>query len=219
MIEELERNDIVLGDRLLFQYNVWNKTKVLNITHIFVKDDADAKQIDKFAQGLNLTKININTLSESAINWVKKNGYTFQRKLVDSVTGKIYFIYEKTVADSIPNTPPVIDIMPIGPITLPTASISLDANVIDDNLPTGTLTFNWSVASKPENSIVSFTDENSVKTIANFNDSGTYILRLTASDGELSSTKDIPIIVNPIIVPQAEEAVATFTTEIPQRLF
>jgi hypothetical protein len=79
-------------------------------------------------------------------------------------------------------------------ITLP-SGVSLDGNVNDDALPNGTLTTTWSKASGPGS--VTFGNANEVDTTASFSQNGTYVLRLGADDGALSSSDDITITVNP----------------------
>src|SRR5207249_8873250 len=65
-----------------------------------------------------------------------------------------------------------------------------------DGLPTGTLTTTWSKVSGP-GTTVTFGNLNARSTTASFSTSGSYVLRLTASDGALSSSSDITITVNP----------------------
>ena len=92
------------------------------------------------------------------------------------------------------NLPPTVNAGPNQTITLP-ASANLDATASDDGLPAGsTLTRTWSKISGP--GTVSFGNVNAQKTTANFSSAGTYVLRLTASDGALSSSDDVTITVN-----------------------
>jgi RHS repeat-associated protein len=80
-------------------------------------------------------------------------------------------------------------------ISLP-ASATLSGSASDDGLPTGsTLTTTWSRISGPGN--VTFTNPNQATTTASFSAAGTYTLRLTASDGSLSSSDDVVITVTP----------------------
>ena len=73
------------------------------------------------------------------------------------------------------------------------ASASLDGSVSDDGLPNGTLTTTWSKVSGP--GTVSFGNANAVDTTATFSTTGTYVVRLTAYDGALSSSDDATITV------------------------
>jgi hypothetical protein len=80
-------------------------------------------------------------------------------------------------------------------VTLP-AQASLNATVSDDGLPLnpGLLSLAWSKLSGP--GTVTFANPGLPATTANFSTSGGYVLRLTASDGTLSSTSDVSITVN-----------------------
>ncbi|MFC1752267.1 LamG-like jellyroll fold domain-containing protein [Thermoproteota archaeon] len=82
-------------------------------------------------------------------------------------------------------------------ITLPDDVVNLDAMVSDDGLPDPptTVTTLWSVVSGPGS--VTFGDEAAIDTTASFSTDGVYVLRLTADDGELISTDDMQITVNP----------------------
>lgn len=89
------------------------------------------------------------------------------------------------------NTPPIVSA--VGPITLTLpAAISLFATASDDGLP-GALTSNWSMASGA--GTVSFAAPNQLNTTATFSAPGSYVLRLTASDGALTSSSDVPVFV------------------------
>ncbi len=80
-------------------------------------------------------------------------------------------------------------------ITLP-ALANLDATVSDDGLPSnpGQLSFAWTKQSGPGN--VSFGNSLASDTSASFSIDGSYVLRLTVSDGALSATDTVSITVN-----------------------
>ena len=74
---------------------------------------------------------------------------------------------------------------------------SLDGTVSDDNLPApANLTSTWSKFSGPGN--VSFDNANAIDTTASFTQAGTYVLRLTASDGDLSHFDEMTVIVEEV---------------------
>jgi hypothetical protein len=76
------------------------------------------------------------------------------------------------------------------------ASVTLDATVNDDGLPaSGKIISAWSRVSGPGS--VSFANPSAVDTTASFTMAGTYVLRLTANDGALSTGDDVTITVNP----------------------
>jgi hypothetical protein len=77
-------------------------------------------------------------------------------------------------------------------VVLP-SSASLDGTVGDDGLPAdpGEVTTTWSEASGP--GAVTFADAAAVDTTASFSEPGTYVLRLTADDGELTAVDEVTV--------------------------
>ena len=105
--------------------------------------------------------------------------------------------------DTTVNLAPSVNAGPDQTITLP-ASASLGGTVTDDGLPSGTLVISWSKVSGPGN--VMFSAPSAASTDASFSESGTYTLRLAASDSQLSSTDDVIIVVNPIPPPPVTDS-------------
>jgi hypothetical protein len=92
------------------------------------------------------------------------------------------------------NTAPIVNAGNPQTINLP-ASANLAGTASDDGLPSGsTLTTTWSKFSGP--GIVTFGNANLLSTTAGFSTTGTYVLRLTGTDGTLTSTSDVTITVN-----------------------
>jgi hypothetical protein len=94
------------------------------------------------------------------------------------------------------NQPPVVNAGSDQTITLPSTA-SLAGSVSDDGLAPGnpTPTVTWTKVS-PAGSTVTFGTPNAVNTTVTFSAAGTYVLRLTASDGVLSTSDDITVNVN-----------------------
>jgi hypothetical protein len=93
------------------------------------------------------------------------------------------------------NRAPVVDAGPDLSVTLP-APASLAGTATDDGLPAGSsLAVTWSASSGP--GTVLFADANTATTTASFSAAGEYVLRLTATDGELSSSDTVAIAVAP----------------------
>ncbi|TQV84957.1 PKD domain-containing protein [Aliikangiella coralliicola] len=101
------------------------------------------------------------------------------------------------------NTAPIADAGPDGNVQIPNA-ITLNGSVTDDNFPGTNLTNSWSQVSGP--GTTTFADANSVTTTATFSTDGTYVLRLTAFDGEFTATDETTITVTP--PPQNQTPVA-----------
>ena len=93
-------------------------------------------------------------------------------------------------------------------IQLPALTAGLTGAASDDGLPNGTLTVSWSQVSGP--GTVMFSAANQVVTQATFNAEGVYVLRLTASDGVLSSSDEVQVTVNgPLAVNAGNDQVVT----------
>jgi len=91
------------------------------------------------------------------------------------------------------NRPPSVDAGPDRTVLLP-GEASLDGSITDDGLPSPpSLTTTWSKASGP--GTVSFASPGSVDTTASFSSAGSYVLRLTASDSELTAFDDVSVTV------------------------
>jgi len=88
------------------------------------------------------------------------------------------------------NRPPTVSAGPDRDITLP-ASVSLTATVSDDRL-LGPLTYQWSVI---KGSGITFQSPRSATTQVLFAKSGTFPLRVTVSDGQLTSSDDVVVTV------------------------
>ena len=97
-----------------------------------------------------------------------------------------------------PNQAPIVDAGADQMITLP-ASAVLDGTVTDDGLPSGSLTYAWSKISG--SGTVTFGDADAESTSASFSEAGTYIMRLTADDGELSAYDEVTITIEGLAEP------------------
>ncbi|MCG3119888.1 MAG: hypothetical protein ALAOOOJD_02441 [bacterium] len=109
---------------------------------------------------------------------------------------------ESSLLELAPNQPPIVNAGLDQIIGLDGASTSadLDASVIDDRLQKAAAIFvTWEKISGEGN--VTFDDPHVMKTKATFTKRGRYVLRLTASDGLLTASDDLIVIVNerPII--------------------
>ena len=97
------------------------------------------------------------------------------------------------------NQPPTVDAGADKTITLP-AGVSLDGVARDDGLPGPGVTTVWSKISGREDSAggtVTFGNPNAPATTAAFGADGIYVLRLTVSDGAVTVSDDVTIVVNP----------------------
>ena len=92
------------------------------------------------------------------------------------------------------NQPPLVSITADNSaITLPTNSVTLTGVITDDGLPGGPITTQWSQVSGPGTASITQLTSTSVK--VTFPVAGVYVIKLTASDGQLSSSATISITV------------------------
>lgn len=98
------------------------------------------------------------------------------------------------------NNAPVVSAGPDLVITLP-GTATLNGTATDDGLPAGsTLVVTWSVVSGPGQA--GFNPVNRAASVASFNTPGLYVLRLTASDSELTTSDDVNVEVKaPALLP------------------
>jgi hypothetical protein len=120
--------------------------------------------------------------------------------------------------DAPTNLAPVVNTGANQTITLPAAA-TLAGTASDDGLPNppATLTINWSKVSGL--GTVTFANANAASTSATFGLAGSYVLRLTASDSALSTSRDVTVTVNPVATvntaPVIANLPATALTTLP----
>jgi hypothetical protein len=103
-------------------------------------------------------------------------------------------ISESDVTPPSTNRPPVVNAGDDQSIAAEGTGAALQGVVSDDGLPTGaTLSYQWSKLSGPGN--VTFSAPTSLTTNAAFDQSGVYVLRLTASDTQLIGNDEVTITV------------------------
>ncbi len=96
-------------------------------------------------------------------------------------------------------------------IELPTTSVSLLGTATDDGLPAlSTLSSTWTKISGP--GTVTFTNSALPSTSVTITQAGTYVLRLTATDGTLTSTDDVSVVVGGDITAPVRSAGAPAST-------
>ena len=112
------------------------------------------------------------------------------------------------------NRPPTVDAGGDQSITLPTNTVSLNGVASDDGLPQeSTLQLAWSKVSGP--GPVVFSDTTKAIGMATFTTPGEYVLKLTASDGQLSSSDTLTVVVITSNQPPTVNAGPDQTIELP----
>ncbi len=118
------------------------------------------------------------------------------------------------------NTAPTISgLTATATLATPTTPLALVATVTDDGLPNppAALALGWTTVSGP--GTVTFARTNAASTSATFSTAGLYLIRLTANDSALSSSRDISVTVNAIsagnTAPVISNLPATATVNLP----
>ncbi len=107
--------------------------------------------------------------------------------------GQLYTSDELTVTVNPENHAPIVGAGADQTVILPNSTV-LNGTATDDGLPSGSaLVTTWSKVSG--SGTVTFSNANSAVTTASFDQAGTYILRLSATDGALSATDELTVIV------------------------
>ncbi len=137
---------------------------------------------------------NVNSLSTSA-SFTTAGVYVLRLTASDTLLSASDDI-QITVNPAAPvNQAPTVNAGVDQTVTLPN-SAALVGSASDDGLPApATVTVTWSQVSGP--GTATFGNPNALSTSASFTTAGVYVLRLTASDTELTATDDIEITVNP----------------------
>ncbi len=102
-----------------------------------------------------------------------------------------------TVYEEGHNLAPVVNAGPDQQITLPDDFISLEGVVTDDGFPDppGQVTTTWEMVSGP--APLFFDNASSTSTYVTFTDAGTYVLRLSAGDGDVVTSDELTVTVYP----------------------
>ena len=198
--------------------------------HLFIVSDPDNAIFEYTLNGVYVDQYDIRTLSPPPKS---PQGLTFAptsdpfddpslRSLYIADAGVDNFpdgiVYEVLVSGSelAQNTAPLVDVggnQTVLASSFPVLS-DLEAAVADDFLPSvpGAVTTNWSQVSGP--ALVNFSDSTAVDTVAEFPIGGTYVLRLTASDGLLTTVQDKQVMVRR----GAEVSVANSSDDAEERI-
>jgi hypothetical protein len=118
--------------------------------------------------------------------------YTFRMTVSDS---QLSTSGDVTVTVQAANKAPLLTMGPNQTITLPSAA-TLTSSATDDGLPNGSLTYRWSLVG---GSGATISSPSSAGTQVSFSGAGTYTLRMTVSDSQLSTSGDVTVSVQPAV--------------------
>ncbi|HEY3547196.1 MAG TPA: Ig-like domain-containing protein [Propionicimonas sp.] len=114
----------------------------------------------------------------------------------------------------VPNAAPIVQIGAVGPVTLP-ATAAIAATVTDDGKVQVTPALSWSLVSGPDGGAATFVPQNTANTTVTFTAPGSYRLRLSAYDGELTGTAEVIVTVIPKNDPPVVAASGPAPIELP----
>jgi hypothetical protein len=155
-------------------------------------------------QGTNQRTTELKAIVQELVNrsgWVSGNAMAFiitgtghrTARSVDGSASGAPMLHVEIGTGSSTNNAPNVNAGLDQTVVFPLAA-SLDGTVTDDGQP-GPLSYTWSKVSGP--GTVTFVNANAVDTQATFGASGTYVLQLLASDGQLSGSDQVQIMMQP----------------------
>ena len=122
----------------------------------------------------------------------------FYFKDIDGNVPDTFFVQSSVGGDGGRSNQPPGVVAGLDQVVTLSAVASLDGTTTDDGIPDppGAVTTTWSLVSGP--GTVTFAVPNAVDTTASFPVAGTYVLRLTADDGEFVSSDEMTVTVNDV---------------------
>ncbi len=126
----------------------------------------------------------------TSVTWGLAGAYVLRLTASD---GDATVFDEVTVTVTPANGAPQVDAGPDQAITLPTDTVTLTGTVVDDGRPGGPLTHSWAQLSGPAAAV--FDAPAAPVTTVTFTQLGTYRLRLSVSDGDLSADDEVRVVV------------------------
>lgn len=167
---------------------------------------------------INITGTTVKFYHNNVLKYTSSTPLTFPTKVDVGFLGAGGGLDDATITTAgVANVMPTVNAGPDRTI-LTGATATLSGTVVDDGQPSGTLTATWSKVLGP--GTVSFGNANAAATTANVSVNGTYILRLTASDGSLSSYDDMMVMQTAPAAPTTRPVPRIFrgNTEVTTRI-
>lgn len=107
------------------------------------------------------------------------------------------------------NQAPVITIAPTWSDVLP-SRLTITYTVTDDGLPAGgALTVSWQIISTPPGATAGFESQTLTSISVGFDTAGTYVLQISASDSQLTTTQNVTVTVSGTALPPPNVSIAT----------
>ena len=146
--------------------------------------------------GINVSDVVVSSPSSlSARVMIDVSASPGARTLTVTTGDEVVFVSDVFTVIAAGNHAPVVDAGSNQTISLPAVAL-LAGSATDDGLPAGsTLAYSWTKVDGP--GAVTFSNATSAVTTASFSEPGTYTIRLTVADSELSGADDVLVFVDP----------------------
>ncbi|MBB2968954.1 OmpL47-type beta-barrel domain-containing protein [Leifsonia aquatica] len=155
-------------------------------------DGADWKPVPAQARSPQYPQANYNNIQFPAITAQKIRVQVTHASGAKTGVKEVQVYDTGIAAPASTNAAPFVDAYRQQGAAIP-GQATLVGTVKDDGLPGAGVTSAWSVVSAPEGGQAIFENAAAASTKVRFTAAGDYVLRLTASDGELSSAKDLTV--------------------------
>lgn len=152
------------------------------------------------AAGQSSTNLTVSVIDDSEVEGPEGVSITIATNLSYSLGSPSSAVV--TIVDNEVNLPPTIEILSptTDIVSLPSTNLALllQSRILDDGRPNppGLATSLWTRVSGPAGSSVTIVGGSTTNAFARFSANGIYVLRLTASDGQLETTRDLTLMVN-----------------------
>jgi hypothetical protein len=180
MTSSVSRGTLYVGSR--------NTKQIFELT----KDGQLVRTID-LSTILGLQSVSGLAIAPSTVDPSVMSLWVVDRGVDEMPDGKIFEIAVPDLAEPMSNLPPLVDAGANQSVVYPAAA-NLAGSASDDGEPEGSvLAHSWTAVSGP--GVVTFGDPTALVTTASFSQIGVYVLRLTATDGQFTSSDSVLVTV------------------------
>jgi hypothetical protein len=182
IIDSPLENETLLSGNVIVKYRVSGNYAGSGVNHVHFQLDGNPEVLDLDFDGTYTFAVVPNG-SHQLKGYLAANDHSQIGEMIGPVNFQV---------NSITNQAPLVDAGQNQSITLP-AQANLHGNVVDDGLPNppGKFTVQWLKVSGP--GTVTFDDVSTLNARVAFSAPGTYVLRLTAHDGQFVGSDDVTV--------------------------
>ncbi|MFA9463972.1 MAG: LamG-like jellyroll fold domain-containing protein [Velocimicrobium sp.] len=156
-------------------------------------DGAEWKQVEDQTRTPSVPQANYNTNYFKSVTTDKVRITVFNAENHDTAITEVQLYQEGGVRDVVENKAPSVSISQDMQKS-ENMKVTLSATCEDDGMPWDkTISYHWDVIGKPEGATTIFSNENALNTTLAASIQGEYTVRFTATDGELSASKEMKV--------------------------